>query len=84
MNEGNPANDFSREEVVIFVAEGIVCERLDIPIHEAVVLLAEMAVNRGVGLVDLARQIVAGAVDPGPCIEAYRRAAEQTSDPGSH
>ncbi|HEY2225134.1 hypothetical protein [Actinomycetospora sp.] len=81
MDEELTQNDWSREDVVIFLAEGVVCERLDVPIGEAVVALADMAVTRALSLVEMARLIVAGEVDPGS-YAGTRHEEGQTADPG--
>ncbi len=68
---------------MVFVAEGIVCERLGVPIDDAVVALADMAVRRGVNLVDMARAIVAGEIEFATGTEARRPDQEQMADPDS-
>jgi hypothetical protein len=83
MDEIRPEPDTSREDVVIFLAEGIVCERLDVSIDGAVVALADMAVTRGVSLVEMARCIVVGEIDPGSDTEARRPTEEEMADPES-
>ena len=60
------ANDPSREGVAIFMAEGVVCERLGVPIDAAIVVLADMAVTRGLSLLDMAEAILGGATVPAP------------------
>jgi hypothetical protein len=42
----------------IFVAEGILSERLDVPIDEAISVLADLAVGRGRSLLETAQDIV--------------------------
>jgi hypothetical protein len=82
MDEELCPDDWTREDTVIFLAEGIVSERLDVPINEAVVAVADMAVIRDLSLVEMARLIVAGEVDPGSSSQTRREAEEETADPG--
>jgi hypothetical protein len=81
VDEEDPTPDLSREDVVIFIAEGILCERLNVPIDEAVVALAGMAVEHDVSLVEVARAIVAGAHQVGPCTPARQPAEGHVADP---
>lgn len=81
MSEESTANDPPREDEVIFMAEGFVCERLDIPIEDAIVVLADMSVTRGLSLLDMAQAIVARVIDPGSHTVARRPAEKHEPDP---
>jgi hypothetical protein len=83
MDDDIPPNDLSREEVVIFVAEGIVCERLGVSIDEAVVALADMAVTRDLSLLEMARAVVADEVDPGSYTRARGDPGGRMTDPNT-
>jgi hypothetical protein len=83
MDDKYSANGLFREDVVIFVAEGIMSERLDGSVDEAIVKLADMAVTRGVRLVEMARCIVADEIDPSSNTLAPLPAEEQMADPES-
>jgi hypothetical protein len=83
MDEESATNDPSGDSATIFVAEGIVCERLGLSIDEAIVALADLAVARGTGLLEMARDIVAGEIDPGSAAEARRPVEGQAADPAS-
>jgi hypothetical protein len=75
MDQEDPTSD-PYDDVVIFVAEGLLCEQFDVSVNDAVVALAGMAVDRGIGLLELAREVVAGALATGSFGEAHRLARE--------
>jgi hypothetical protein len=83
MDEESATNDPSGDSATIFVAEGIVCERLGLSIDEAIVALADLAVARGTGLLEMARDVVDGAVGPGSAAEVRRPAEGHAADPTS-
>lgn len=83
MNPEDPTNDPCGDDEVIFVAEGLLCEQLGVSMDDAVVALADMAVERSIGLLELAREVVAEATDPGSLSEARRPAQDPGHDPGS-
>lgn len=81
MDEELPANDMPHDDVVIFVAEGIVCERLGVSIDDAVVALADMAVTGNGTLVETARHVLAGEIDPGSYTQTRPEAEGTRADP---
>ncbi len=63
---------YDDDDAVIFVAEGLLCEQFDVSIHEAAVALASMAVDCGIGLHELAREVIAGTLATCSFSETYR------------
>jgi hypothetical protein len=82
MDQEDPTSD-PYDDVVIFVAEGLLCEQFDVSVNDAVVALAGMAVDRGIGLLELAREVVAGALATGSFSEAHQRVQEHRPEPDS-
>jgi hypothetical protein len=83
MDQENPTDDPFGDDAVIFVAEGVLCEQLDVSMNEAVVALAGMAVDAGVGLLEVARGVVAGAFAPESFAQTRQPAKEHARDPDS-
>lgn len=65
----------------LYWAQGVLAETLDIT--KAVVALADMAVTRGVSLVEMARDIVADEVDPGSGVPVQRETEVRSVDPSN-
>lgn len=57
------------------------CEQFDVAIDDAAVALAGMAVDRGIGLHELAREVVAGALGTGSFSKTRRPAQEHEHEP---
>jgi hypothetical protein len=58
MDDEMVAGELSPEDAVRLVAQDFARGRFDVSIDDAVVTLATMALERGMGLVDMAREIV--------------------------
>lgn len=83
MDQEHPTSDPYDEDTVIFMAEGLLCEQFGVAINDVAVALAGMAVDRGIGLHELARDVVAGALATGSFGEAHRPARERRRGPDS-